>query len=129
MEHVRGSQDGLPLGIDLHVRTQDVAVPSQNLLSLGVPYDELLVGILHGVILIQVQRHARTASCLTEGNLAQTANFTHHLGRILPGDDIYLVVALVGKTQALVFGEFALQYLYRYGVYDLFHVDIELVDF
>ena len=80
MEHVRGGKDGLALVIELHIGTVDVAVATNDLFGFGIPHDELLVGDLHGVELVDINAHACAAATGAEGLLAQATNLLHHVG-------------------------------------------------
>jgi hypothetical protein len=70
--------------------------PPDDFLSFRIPHNELFVRMFHGVELIQVECFARTASSSAEGYLAQTAYFANDVGRVLPCDDVYFVMAFVG---------------------------------
>ena len=122
MEHVGCRQDGLSRFIEARFRAQQVAIAAENGFCLGIPDDELLVGILHGVEFIKVQSLAGATTSSAEGYLAQTTNLAEHVGSVLPCDDIHFVVALVGESQTLVLGELAHQDVNGNRGNDLFHV-------
>ena len=109
MEHVARSQDGLAVGIEFPIGTEDVAIAADDFLSLGIPDDELLIAVLTGVELVDVDLHARTSASLSEGDFAQTTNFAHHVGCLVGCDDIDFVVALVGHAELSLACEFSFQ--------------------
>ena len=114
-------QQRLAVSAHLPVLAQQVAVSTQYLLGFRVPYDELAVGLLHGVELVDIHALARSASCRTECYLAQTPDLTHHIGRIVGGDDIDVIAALVGAAQLLVRCQLGEKYLARDFIYYFFH--------
>lgn len=91
MEHVGGGEDGLPVGVELGLGAEEVAVAPEDGLGVGVPYDELLVGDGHGVELVEVEFLACASAGGAEGDLAQAAYLAAHVGCVLPGDDIDFV--------------------------------------
>ena len=118
-----GGQDGLPVAVHLPGRSLQVAVAANDFLFLRVPHDELLVAIVAGVELVEVERLACASTRLAEGDLTQTTNLLQHVGCIVSRDDIYLVVALVGHAELFVGRQFALQRLLVNGGNDrLFHL-------
>ena len=62
--------------------------------------------MFHQVVLIQIQCLARPAPGSPEGDFAQTTDFLQYVGRILPVDDVNLVVILIGGPQASFGGQF-----------------------
>ena len=112
MEHVAGGKNGLTFLVKLDVGTQNVAITANDFFRFGIPHDELLVGILHRVENVEVTIQPRTTTCCTEGYLTETTNFTHHIGGILPCDNIDLVVALAGHAQTPLIGEFRFEHLF-----------------
>lgn len=121
VEHVGGGEDGLSLGIELHVGTVDVAVAADDLLGIGVPDDELLVGYLHRIVLVDVDTQPCAATSGAEGGLAQTPYLLHYVGSVVGIDDVEVVAATVGVAQAALLGELGLEELFADGVYDSFH--------
>ena len=98
--------------------THQIAIATYYLLRLRIPHYELLVAVLACVILVPVKFLACSASSHTEGYLAQTAYLTHQVGRVVIRKDVYLVVALVGHAQLLLWSEFRLYELKGYWCYD-----------
>lgn len=122
-EHVTGGQVRLTgVGVDGPVATEQVAVAAEYLLVFGVPDDELSVGVFAGVELIEVERLASAAAGIAEGYFAQTAYLAQGIGRVLPSDDVDLVVALVRKAQALLLRQFLAKQLAWWPFYDTFIV-------
>ena len=80
MKHVRGGEDRLALVVELYIGAVDIAVATDNLFGIGVPHDELLVGDLHGVELIDIDAHARATASGAKGFLAQAPYLLHHIG-------------------------------------------------
>ena len=92
-------ENGLPLGIKVPLRSLQITVATYNLFLVRIPYDELLVAVLAGVELVNVDLLAGASSCLTESYLAQTAYLSHHIGCVVGRDNIDLVVAFVGHAE------------------------------
>ena len=55
MEHVAGGEDGLSLFVEIHIRSEFVAIAADNLLCLRIPDDELFVAVFHRVELVEVE--------------------------------------------------------------------------
>ena len=121
VEHVGGGEDGLTLGIEPYIGTVDVAVAADNLLGIGVPHDELLVGALHGVELVDIGTKACAATSGTEGYLAQATYLEHHVGGVVGIDDVEVVATTVSMAQAALLGELGLEQGFADGVYYLLH--------
>ena len=121
---MRRGQDGLPGIVEAHFGAQYVAIASYDGLGVGVPHDELLVGLFHRVELIEVAGFARAASCRAERNLAQASYLAAHVRRCLPRDDVNFVARFVGETKAAVLGQLTFEDIYRYWRYNLFHIVI-----
>ena len=126
VEHVGRGQQGLPLVVEADIRAQDVSVAAQDFFGLGIPDDELLIGMLHDVELVDVHRLARTSAGGAEGNLAQAADLLHRVGGVMGRNDVNLVVTAVGHAQALVFGEFRLQQFFAYRCNNIFHIQFRV---
>ena len=107
--------------IEAHVCTQQVTVTTQYFLCLRIPYDKLLVRIVHHVIFVDVHGQACSSSCSTEGYLTQTSNLFHRVWRILCRNNVNLVVTSVGHAQSLVFGQLRFQQFLVYRCDNLFH--------
>ena len=117
-----GGQNRLSVLVEVHFVAQFVAVARDNLLFLRIPHKELLVAVVHEVELIEVEFLSRSATSSPEYLLTLASNLPHHVGRVVDVDDENLVVALVGRPQTLVGGEFAEQQFFVYRWYDgLFH--------
>ena len=129
MEHMGCGKDGLAFGVQTHVRSHDVAVTSENSLGIGIPDDNLLVWVLHGIELVDIGGKAAAASCLTEGFFAKTADFLHYVGGVVSVNNVYDVPALVRIAEFLIRGEFRFQKLYRYRVDNLFHITRDCIPF
>ena len=99
MEHVSRSKYGLPVFVKFNVSSKQITVSADNLLSLGVPHDKLLVAVVHRVKLVDVHALACAAACLAERNLAQTSNFLHNVGRVVSRYNINLIVTLVSHSE------------------------------
>ena len=99
MEHVCCRQKRLPVLVKLDVTSEDVSVSSEYLFSVRVPYYELLVWVLHGVELVDVNGEAASSAGIAECLLAETAYFFHDIRGVMMIDHIDLVVALVGVSQ------------------------------
>ena len=56
MEHVRGSQNWLPFFVHADIRTIDVAITAQNLFGSGIPDNKLPIGVLHGIVFVNIDR-------------------------------------------------------------------------
>ena len=121
VKHVGGSQNGLPLGIELYIGTMDIAVATDNLLGIGVPHDELLVGALHGIKLVDIGTKACAATSGTEGYLAQAPYLEHYVGGVVGIDDVEVVATTVGVAKAALLGELGLEQGFADGVYYLLH--------
>ena len=125
MEHVCCREERLPVLVQLDVTSQDISVSSEDLFSFRIPYDELLIWVLHCVELIDVHLQSASASGITECYLAKTCDLSHDIWRIMMIDHIYLVSALVCVSQLLGWCKLRLEQLYANGSNDrLFHGSI-----
>ena len=112
----------LIVGINLYFVSKNISVSADYLLGLWIPDNELLARIRHRVELVEVHSLACSAAGSTERNLAQTANFLHHIWRVEPRNYINLVVTLVRETQAFILGKFLLEDFSWYRInYFFFH--------
>ena len=112
----------LPVGVDVGVGAEYVAVAAYYFLLLGVPHYELLVAVVAGVELVEVYRLARASAGLAEHYFAQAANLPDDVWRIVYVNDVYLVVALVCHAELPLGRQFALEQCLVDGLDDfLFH--------
>ena len=119
-----GGKKRLAVFIEVPCCAFEIAVATDDLLSLRIPDDELLVAVLAGVELIDIHRLARSSPCLAESNLAQTTDLLHDIRRIMGRHDIDLVVTLVGHAELTLTGQFTLQNFLGNGLDNLlFHYD------
>ena len=98
--------DRLIVFVKCCIRAEKETVATDNRLIVRIPYNQLLIGIFHHVILIQIHLIARGAAGFAEGQLPKPSDFGDHIGRIVPGDDVKLVVSFVRILQFFGFGEF-----------------------
>ena len=112
----RGKQR-LAVGTKLPVRSEQIAVATDYLLSFGIPHDELLIAVVARIKLVDIQRLAGTTSRLAERYLTQTTYLTHNVRGVVRCYDIYLVVALVSHTKLTLRSEFALEQFLAYWCY------------
>ena len=71
---------------------------------------------------IEVQGLSRTSSSCAESDFAQSADFAHHIGCVVVGDDINLVACFVSLAQLQLWSEFATKQITRYGFDDSLHI-------
>ena len=115
-------EHGLSVGVNINVGAKDIAIAADDLFSLRIPHDELLVAVWHGVELIDIHTLAGAAASLSEGYLTKTADFLHHVGRFMSRYDIYFVVALVCHSQLALWSELLLEQFLIYWLDNLlFH--------
>ena len=121
VEHVGGRDVRLAVCLELDVGAEDIAVAAQDGVRLGVPDDQLLVGMggIH-VELVQVDGAARAAAAVAERDLAQAADLLQHVGGVVAVDHVDLVVGLVGVAQFPVGRELGQEQLPAYRVNNLF---------
>ena len=86
-----------------------IAVATDNLLGIGIPHYELLVGYLHGVEFVDVGTQTRSAATGTESYLAQATYLLHHVRCVVGIDDVKLVATTVGMAKQLVGGKLCLE--------------------
>ena len=122
VEHVGSCQDGLAVFVKLHFITQEITIATQDFFGFRIPHYELLVGIGHYVVFVDVRRLARTSSACTEGNLTQASDFLHHIRRIMSRHDVDFIVTLVRKTQTSVRCQLGFQDFLAYRGYNIFHI-------
>ena len=126
-KHVTGGQVGLTcFWVDGPVLAQHITIASKDFLVLRVPDNQLFVGMLTSVELVQVHSLTGSSACITKSDLTQATYLAQDVGRILPSDDVHFVVALVRKAQAFVFSQLLLQHFTRNPCYNLFHTRYRL---
>ena len=111
MEHVARGKARLSVGVERYLVARKETVATNYLLILGVPDDKLLIGIGADVEVVKVESLASAATCGAEGYLTQAANLLKHVGRVLPRNDVYLVVALVGAAQLSLGSQLGFEHL------------------
>ena len=122
MKHVAGSEDGLTFVVHLPCRTFQIAVTSNNLLSLRIPYNQLLVAIFTGIEFIDIHRFTSASTRLSKSYLTQASNLFHHIRRIVSRHNIDLIVTLVGHTKLTIARQFAFKNFLGNGLDNLlFH--------
>ena len=94
-EHVACGQNRLAILIQFHLASKKITIASQYFLSLGIPYEELFVRILHGIKLIQIHGQSSSASGSAESNLTKTSQLADNIWRILPRNNINLIATLI----------------------------------
>ena len=109
MEHVAGGEDGLSLFVEIHIRSEFVAIAADNLLCLWVPDDELFVAVFHRVELVEVEFLARSSSGSPESLFALASYLAYHVRCVVIIDDIDFVCALVGDAELAFCCEFTLE--------------------
>ena len=119
LEHMSCSQERFSVFVHLDVRTEQISVSTDDFLVLGVPYDKLLVRVVHGVELVEVERFSRAPSGSPEYDFTQSSDFADHIWGILPSADVYLIIASVRSPQFLVLGELRFQEFHRYWWYNI----------
>ena len=80
-----------------------------DLVGLGIPYNELLVASLAGIKFINIYGLSRAATGRPESYLAQSPDLHHDIRRVVARDDVDFVVALVGQTKLFVGCQLAFQ--------------------
>ena len=70
MKHMGSSQNRSTFFIKTHVRTKQIPVTTQNFFRFRIPYDQLLVGVFHRVVFVDIHRQARSSTRSTKGNFS-----------------------------------------------------------
>ena len=120
-ELVGACEHRLSLAVQHGVGAEEEAVAADDGLVVRVPDDQLLVGLFHLVVLVEVDFVARGAAGLAEGDFTKAADFGDDVGGVVPGNDVKLVMPLVGVFQLLGFGKLCLEQFDWYWIYYLFH--------
>ena len=121
LEHVSRGQSRLSVVVELYFIARQKAVSAQNLFIVRAPHDELIIGVLTRVELVEVECQTGASASGSEGNLPEAAYLTHHIRRLLIGHDVNLVVALVGRAQTALGSQFGLKQFPTDGADDFFH--------
>ena len=103
-----GSELGLSVLIEFPFCAVEVAIAADNFLCLRVPHDELLVAVLAGVKLVEVQFFTCSSAGFSESYLAQSAYLAQCVGCVVGRYHVDFVVAFVRQAQLLVLCEFFL---------------------
>lgn len=125
-EHVTRGEDGLAVLVGFHFVAREEAVATEDFFRFGIPHDKLTVGMLARIEPVEIQFLTGAAAGGAEGDFAQAAYFAQYVGRVLPCDDVNLVVALVGMAQSPLGRQFCLEQGFIDGFYDFFHDDFRL---
>ena len=116
-------QVGLPFGVHLPVGTVEVSVATNDFFGFRIPDNELLVGILSQVKLVNVAVFSSAATCRAEGNLAQSANLPHHVRALIAQYHVYFVLTLVGSAEQTLGSQFRVEQSFTDGLDNLlFHM-------
>ena len=102
MEHMTCSQNRLTLFIIIPVSTKQISIATNNLLSLRIPYDKLLVTIVTSIEFIDIHILSRASTSFAECNLTKSAYLLHHIRSIVSCDYIYLIMTLVSHTELTI---------------------------
>ena len=106
------------------VPPEDETIGTDNLFVFCIPHQQLLERHFAGVVLINIHRHSRPATCSTEGELSQATDFQHHIGRIMRVNHIDVVVGGIGFPKKAIWGQFRFKYLTINRFNDVFHTII-----
>ena len=122
MEHVTRGEDGLTLGIHLPIRSLKITVPTNDLLSLWIPDNQLLIAVLTDIKIVDIHILASATTCLTKNHFAQTPNFLHDIGCIMRSNDVDFVMTFVSHSQLALWCQLTLENLFVNGLDNLlFH--------
>ena len=121
LKHVARGQTWLPIVLEADVARGEETIASQDFFGIGIPDDELIVGVLAGVELIEVERKSCASPGSAEGDFAQAPDFAHHVGGVVMGDDVNLVAGLVGLAQFEFGSEFGFEQSPTDGSDDFLH--------
>ena len=83
-----GGKDWLPLLVKTNVRAIDIAITAEDGLFFRLPDDELHIGLLHIVVMIDITFETRAASGFAEDDFTQSAHFAHQVGTLVAIEDI-----------------------------------------
>ena len=114
-------QDGLTFLVKHRIGAEEEAIAADDGLFVRVPDDQLFIGLLHLVVLIEVNLVARRAAGFPESDFAQPADLRDDIRRILPGNDVEFVVSLIGVFQFLGWGKLGFEQRDGDGIDNCFH--------
>ena len=123
MEKMRGRHIGLAVFFEYDILPENVAVPADYGLSVRIPDNQLLIGFLHEIVLVEIHRLARTPAGFTIGDFADAAYFPQGIGCIETIYDIDFITTLVGVHQLARWYELSPDKIHGNGIDDLFHLD------
>ena len=109
MEHVARGELGLPVLVELPICSIEVTVAPDDLFGLWIPHNQLLVAVLAGIKLVNVEFLSCPTAGLPECQFAQTANFLHDSWRVVSRNDIDFVMTFICHSKLPVGGQFLLQ--------------------
>ena len=95
MKHVGSSQNWRAFFIKTHVRTKQIPITTQNFFCFRIPYDQLLIGVFHRVVFINIHWQTCTSTSSTESYFTQTTNLSHYIRSILMSNNINLIITLI----------------------------------
>ena len=122
MEHMACCQNRLSLFIVIPISTQQISIATNNLLSLWIPYDKLLVTIVTSIEFIDIHILSRASASFAECYLTESTYLLHHIRSIMGCDYIYLIMTLVSHTELTIRSKFTLENLFGYRLDNfLFH--------
>lgn len=121
MEDMACCQNGLSVVVEVYFVSELVSVSAYYFFLVRIPYNQLLVALLHRVELVDIESLAGTTSGCAECLLALSAYLAHDIWRIMIVYNIYFVIALVCHPQLLVGSEFAAKQCLVYWWYDILH--------
>ena len=116
------SEDWFTLRIKTHIRSTQEAIATQDLLLLWTPNNQLPIGILHRVKLVNIGLLARTSAIIAESDLPQASNLLHHMRRVMSGYDVNLIARLVGASEPFLWCQLSFQQSFFYGLDNLLFV-------
>ena len=92
VKQVVSSQHRLTVLIELDIRTAKETITSQYLFIFRTPDDQLTIGILHRIELVDIYREAGSPAIITKCDFTQTPDFLHYIRRVMGGYNIYFIV-------------------------------------
>ena len=107
-------QQRLSVVIHFPICTIKIAIPTDNLFSIWIPYNQLLVTAFHHIKIVNIHRLSRSSACISECNFAQSANLFHDIGRVLSRNDINFVMAFISHSELFFRRQLTFQHLFCY---------------
>ena len=92
VKQVGSSQHRLTVLIELDIRTAKETITTQYLFIFRTPDDQLTIGILHRIELVDIYRKAGSPAIITKCDFTQTPDFLHYIRRVMGGYNIYFIV-------------------------------------